>query len=368
MSLLSYEHVRPPARAIREKVITRGLQSWCDDRRRVRFGNDRSLLQQQIDTIVKWVDAGAPKGDDNDLPPAPQFVDGWSIGQPDAVFAMEEEFQIPATGEIPYKYFRVPTNLTEDRWIQAIEIRPQARAHVHHVLVYYQAPPDGADVTPIIGQIGPLNRDAADPGAGLRARLPGQRQLLATYAPGTAPQSFRPGTAMRLPAGSRLVLQMHYTANGTAGTDRSKVGLIFAKEPPATEIRATQFINTLFTIPAGHADYRVNAETTFQQDAILWGVFPHTHVRGKRWNYVLALPDGTMKPLLSVPRYDFNWQTYYIFKEPLEVPKGARILSSAWYDNSAANRSNPDPTKAVRLGDQTWEEMQYTGLLLSSKR
>jgi hypothetical protein len=242
--------------------------------------------------------------------------------------------------------------------------------------VYYQAPPDASDTTPIIGVPGLLGRVAgavagrgagAAGAAGARPRALGQRQLLGTYAPGTAPQSFRSGTAMRLPAGSVLVFQMHYTANGTAGTDRSKVGLVFAKEPPTTEIRATQFVNTLFTIPAGDADYRVNAETTFQQDATLWGVFPHTHVRGKRWTYTLALPDGTMKPLLSVPKYDFNWQTYYMFKEPLDIPKGARILSSAWYDNSAANKSNPDPMVAVRWGDQTWEEMQYTGLLLSAK-
>ena len=158
---------------------------------------------------------------------------------------------------------------------------------------------------------------------------------------------------------------MHYTANGTAGTDRSKVGMIFAKEPPKTEIRASQFLNSQFTIPPGAADYRVDTEVGFRQDATLWGLFPHTHVRGKRWNYVLALPDGTTKPLLSVPKYDFNWQTYYMFKEPVRLPKGARILSSAWYDNSAANRSNPDSTMAVRWGDQTWEEMQYTGLLFS---
>ena len=172
---------------------------------------------------------------------------------------------------------------------------------------------------------------------------------------------------MRLPAGGVIELQMHYTANGTAGTDRSTVGMIFAKEPPATEIRATQFLNGQFTIPPGAADYRVDTDIGFREEVTLWGVFPHTHVRGKRWNYELVMPDGTKKPLLSVPKYDFNWQTYYMFKEPLQLPKGARILSSAWYDNSAANRSNPDPTAAVKWGDQTWEEMQYTGLLLSIK-
>ena len=173
---------------------------------------------------------------------------------------------------------------------------------------------------------------------------------------------------MRLAPGGVIEFQMHYTANGTAGTERSKVGMIFAKEAAATEILATQFLNGQFTIPPGAPDYQVDTDVGFRQDMTLWGVFPHTHVRGKRWSYTLQLPDGTMKPLLSVSKYDFNWQTYYMFKEPLTIPKGSRILSSAWYDNSAANRSNPDPKVAVRWGDQTWEEMQYTGLLLSLNR
>jgi hypothetical protein len=143
--------------------------------------------------------------------------------------------------------------------------------------------------------------------------------------------------------------------------------MTFAKEPPAEEIRASQFLNAQFTIPAGASDYQVDGEVGFAEDATVWGLFPHTHVRGKRWTYTLALPDGTMKPLLSVPKYDFNWQTYYMFKEPIQVPKGTRILSSAWYDNSTANRSNPDPAADVKWGDQTWEEMQYTGILYSTR-
>lgn len=143
------------------------------------------------------------------------------------------------------------------------------------------------------------------------------------------------------------------------------MGLVFAKERPAREIRAAQFLNARFTIPAGAADYQVDTGVGFREEATLWGLFPYTHVRGNRWSYVLALPDGTTRPLLSVPKYDFNWQTYYVFKEPVHVPKGARILSSAWYDNSASNRSNPDPRTDVSWGDQTWQEMQYTGILYS---
>ena len=194
-------------------------------------------------------------------------------------------------------------------------------------------------------------------------RTPGR--LLATYAPGTNPQVLRPGTAIRLEPGGVIELQMHYTANGKPATDRTRVGLQFSKDPSPREVRVTHFMNGTLTLPAGSPDTRVDADISFVADAVVWGIFPHTHVRGKRWEYVLELPDGSKKNVLSVPRYDFNWQTYYMFAEPLQVPKGSKLISSAWYDNSPANKSNPDPKVDVKWGDQTWEEMQYTGLLFS---
>ena len=366
MSLLTYADARPWARAMSRRVAEGSMPPWHADAESGTFENERRLTADEKAVMTRWADAGAPEGDPKDLPAAPTFADGWSIGTPDAVFQMAEDYAVPASGTIQYQYFTIPTNFTETKWVQAIEVRPGNRALVHHVLVYYPAPASTDNALSRVLDTGLGGRGGA---AGGGRGGPGNvRRLIATYAPGTAPQVFRPGTAMRLPPGGTLMLQMHYTSNGTAGTDRSKVGIIFAKEPPTAEIEASQFINTLFTIPAGAADHRVDASVGFAQDAVLWGIFPHTHVRGKRWSYTLALPDGTMKPLLSVPKYDFNWQTYYMFKEPLEIPKGSRILSSAWYDNSPANRSNPDPTKAVRWGDQTWEEMQYTGLLYSAKK
>jgi hypothetical protein len=366
MSLLTYADARPWARAMSRRVVEGSMPPWHADAESGTFDNERRLSAEEKELIRRWADGGAPEGDPKDLPAAPAFTDGWSIGKPDVVFQMAEDYSVPATGTVQYEYFTIPTNFSEAKWVQAIEVRPGNRALVHHVLVYYQAP---GDANAIAGVLDLNIQDSRTPppvaGSRPRQRGVGQRRLIATYAPGTAPQVFRPGTAMRLAPGGVLEFQMHYTANGTAGTDRSKVGLIFAKEPPATEIRASQFLNGQFTIPPGAPDYRVDTDVGFLQDATLWGVFPHTHVRGKRWNYVLVLPDGTKKPLLSVPKYDFNWQTYYMFKEPVQIPKGARILSSAWYDNSPANRSNPDPTAAVRWGDQTWEEMQYTGLLFS---
>jgi hypothetical protein len=368
MSLLTYKDARPWARAIQKQVADGVMPPWHADAPAGTFANERRLTREEKDTIARWEAGGAPEGDPKDLPPAPTFAEGWQIGTPDAVFQMTEDYAVPATGTIQYEYFYIPTNFTDTRWLQAIEVRPGNRKLVHHVLVYYQAPPDDVQAAPVLKLDPQQNRFPPTPAGATHPPQRRPKRLIATYAPGTSPQILPAGTALRLPPGGVLELQMHYTANGTAGSDRSKVGMIFAKQAPAQEIRASQFVNAQFTIPAGAGDYRVDAEVGFQQDAIVWGIFPHTHVRGRRWNYVLALPDGTMKPLLSVPKYDFNWQTYYMFTEPLEVPKGARILSSAWYDNSTANRWNPDPKADVMWGDQTWEEMQYTGLLYSVKQ
>jgi len=368
MSLLTYGEVRPWAKAILREVSTGAMPPWHADAPHGTFRNERGLTTVQKETIERWVAAGAPEGDPADLPPAPTFAAGWRIGQPDVVFEMPEEYAVPARGTIEYEHFYIPTNFTEARWLQAIEARPGNRSLVHHILVYYEAPPDLPRGAPVLQ---PNRDDSRIPRSrsGNRPRRESRvpQQLLATYAPGTNPQVFPAGTALRLPPGGTLHLELHYTATGTAGTDRSKVGLIFAKEPPENEIRASQFLNGQFTIPAGAANHEVSTDVTFAQDATLWGLFPHTHVRGKRWNYVLELPDGTTRPLLSVPRYDFNWQTYYMFNEPIAIPQGAKIRSTAWYDNSAANRSNPDPTVSVKWGDQTWEEMQYTGILYSVK-
>jgi hypothetical protein len=171
---------------------------------------------------------------------------------------------------------------------------------------------------------------------------------------------------MRLEPGGEIELQLHYSTNGTAATDRTRIGFIFSKDKMPVEVQAAAFFNAKLRVPARARDVRVDADVAFQQDATVWGLFPHTHLRGKKWEYRLVMPDGTERMILAVPRYDFNWQTYYMFREPLQVPKGSRIVSSAWYDNSGSNRFNPDPDIDVFWGDQTWEEMQYTGLLYSA--
>ena len=370
MSLITYPEVRPWAKSIVRQVDSGVMPPWHADAPHGTFRNERSLSMAQKQLLERWAVAGAPEGNPADLPPAPTFAAGWRIGQPDTVFEMQEDYAVPAKGTVEYEHFYIPTNFTEEKWLQAIEARPGNRLLVHHILVYYETPPDGPRTPPVLQ---PNRDDSRIPPPEQRGNRPPREgnfasRLLATYAPGTNPQVFPAGTALRLPPGGVLHLQMHYTANGKAGTDRSTVGLIFAKEPPEQEIRVSQFLNSRFTIPAGASNHQVSTDVTFAQDATLWGLFPHTHVRGKRWSYELELPDGSKRSILSVPRYDFNWQTYYLYQQPMQIPKGARIRSTAWYDNSTANRSNPDPSINVKWGDQTWEEMQYTGIMYSVPR
>ena len=369
MSLLTYEDARPWAKSMRDEVADGTMPPWHADAPHGTFLNDRSLTAAEKDVIIKWANGGAPKGDPKDMPPAPTYAEGWALGKPDAVFEMQEPYKLPADGTIQYEYFYIPTNFTEPKWVKSIEVRPGNRQVVHHVLVYYRATPD-LQRTPVFRPNQAIARTPPDSNEGISLNKPRlkelpPRRLLATYAPGTVYQVAPEGTAFRLEPGGIIELQMHYTTRGEATSDRTKVGFIFAKEPAPKELRPGQFINGTFTLPAGAANVEVQSDAEFLQDATVWGIFPHTHLRGKKWDYKLVLPDGTSKTILSVPNYDFNWQTYYMFKEPLQVPKGAKIIATAWYDNSAANKANPDPKIDVKWGDQTWEEMQYTGVLFT---
>jgi Copper type II ascorbate-dependent monooxygenase, C-terminal domain len=279
---------------------------------------------------------------------------------------------------VEYKYFEIPTNFTEDKYVQAIEVVPGNRKVVHHVIVFARAPlpppppPDAPkpQPQPAVFKFAPGMEQPRNPDAEAKKKAPAndrpapQRMggFVGGFAPGQNMRIYEPGQAIKIPAGSVLVFQMHYTTNGTATADRTRVGFIFAKEPPKQEMKITALINQNFTIPPGAADQRVEAEMTIQRDITVWSMLPHTHVRGKRWEYQAIYPDGRTETILAVPKYDFNWQTEYIFKQPLKLPKGTKIHSTAWYDNSAANRSNPDPTSEVHWGDQTWEEMQFSGI------
>jgi hypothetical protein len=381
-SLFEYNDAKANLDDIREKVSADQMPPWHADGPRGVFHNDRRLADAEKQTILRWIASGAKPGDLKKVPPKPVYPTSWAIGTPDLVVSMPEEFTVPAAGTVEYQYFEVSTKLTEDKWVQSFEVMPGSREVVHHVLVYAKVPPAPG----VTQQAAPPPRPAGTPAPVplfTRNRAHGQppepkrldtlhpppRQLgvlIGGVAPGTNVTEFPKGTAMRLRAGTVLTFQMHYTAHGHAMKDRSMIGFKFASEMPEEEIFASQFTNGSFTIPAGAKDVAVPAEITVGAEPVkIWGLLPHTHLRGTKWQYKLEKPDGTSEIILDVPRYDFNWQTYYLFTTPLVIPAGAKITSMAWYDNSKSNKTNPDATKDVKWGDQTWEEMQYTGFLYS---
>jgi peroxiredoxin len=339
MSLLTYKNAVAWSEMIREVVAERRMPPWHADPHFGTFANDRSLSAAERATLLAWIDGGCPPGDPNDMPPPRTFPTSWNIGKPDAVFTMTDPFQVPAdagrTG-VPYQNCVVPTNFTEDRWVQAAEARPGNRAVVHHIIVF--AVPPGQKEDP----------DHPD-GIG--------RDLLVAFAPGELPAIFPAGAAKKIPRGSSLIFQMHYTPNGVAQSDRSSVALIFAKEPPRRQVHTRAIMQEGLEIPAGAAKYEATAAMTFERRVEVLSLMPHMHLRGKDFAYRVVYPDGKKETLLSVPRYDFGWQSYYHLVRPLRLPAGARIECTAHYDNSAANPNNPDPTRPVRWGDQTWEEM-----------
>ena len=360
MPLVTYDEVRPWARAIARQVEDGQMPPWHADAPAGTFANERRLAPEQVATIAAWSAAGAPQGDPRDLPPPPQFVEGWTIGEPDLIVEMPEPYDVPARGVVDYQYFEAPVPLSEDRWIEAIEVHPGARRVVHHVIVYEREP--GRSPRPRFAQQDPqIARTRPGPG-GPRRPLGYQ---LAAVATGTGPSVFPAGTARLLRAGATLTFQMHYTPNGTAEQDRTRIGFRFAKHPPLHELRPFNMVNGTFVIPPGAQDHRVEASARFTEDVTLYSMLPHTHLRGKRWEYTLTYPDGRSETVLRVPDYDFGWQTEYWFASPLRIPRGSVLHGVAWYDNSSANRNNPDPTVEVRWGDQTWEEMQFTALLVT---
>ncbi|HEV8482639.1 MAG TPA: thiol-disulfide isomerase [Blastocatellia bacterium] len=364
MSLLSYKEVRPWARSIREKVVSREMPPWLADPRYGEYLNDCRLSQKDIDTIVAWADGGAMEGDPRDLPQPPKFRDGWTIGQPDVVFSMTEEYSVPAQGEVAYKYFAVPTNFNEDKYVQLGEIRRGDPSVVHHVIVSVREPgqgslPPAGEIRTGIRSVNP--EDAQDP---QRVQQETQRGntpdgALIVWAPGMSPLLLKPERAKLVKKGSVLIFQMHYTTNGVASKDRTSVGLIFAKGPVEKRVITKPVITDVrkLIIPAGDPSFESHSSFTFPEDIHIVSFMPHMHVRGKDFEYKLVYPDQTSKILLKVPRYDFNWQLVYFLKEPVSAPKGSRLECVAHHDNSTRNKYNPDPTKEVRWGDQTWEEM-----------
>jgi len=332
-ALLDYDDARDWSAMIREVVVERRMPPWHADSRHGSFRNRRALSNEEIETISSWVEQGAPRGDPADLPPPVEWSDAWSIGAPDAIFAMPEEKKLPADGILQYEYFVVPTGIDADRWIERAEVLPGDASVVHHVIVYIRRKDE------------PLYR------------FDGETTALVGWAPGDIPLVCPDGTAVLLPAGADLLFEIHYTPNGRATRDRTRVGIVWAKSPPRRQSRSNIFASHAMDIPAGDPHYRLEHSYRFREDVRLISLMPHMHVRGKAYRYLAEYPDGREEVLLSVPRWDFNWQTVYTFAEPLAIPKGTRIRAIAHWDNSLGNPNNPDPTARVRYGLQTHEEM-----------
>jgi thiol-disulfide isomerase/thioredoxin/mono/diheme cytochrome c family protein len=347
-SLSTYQDAADWSAAVREAVAERRMPPWHADPAYGRFRNARRLSDADRATLLAWVDQGCPEGDRADLPPPREFVRGWRIGKPDAVFTMPEAFQVPAQapkGGVPYQFLLVTEPFPEEKWVQAVECRPTATPVVHHITAYLVEP--GADLSHWKRQsdLAQLMTSYSDD------------CFLGGYGLNEEPLILPPGQAKHIPKGSRIAFELHYQPNGTACTDRSYVGLVYAKEPPVHHVRTGSAMQPLLAIPPGVANSRQVAARTFKRPAMLLSLTPHMHLRGKSATFTLIRPDGSREVLLSVPRYDFNWQTNYELAEPVPVPKGSTIEYAAYYDNSADNPNNPDPRKLVFWGEQSWDEM-----------
>jgi hypothetical protein len=328
MPLLTFADARPWAKAIRAAVLSGKMPPWSPDPRYGKFANDLSLGPGEKEKIVAWVDAGALEGQLSDAPGAKTFPQGWQIPQPDVVFEMPEAFDVPASGAIEYQFIRVPTNFTEDKWVQMAEVRPGNRAVVHHAIVMVESP-----------------------------EYRGREEYLRGYAPGMLPQMWNSGQARLVRAGSTIIFQMHYSANGKPAQDRTKIGLVFAKGPVTEKIVGMMAMPPGLEIPPGAAHFRVDGVATVPRDAKLVAMRAHAHLRGTSFQFRAVYPNGESEILADIPKFDFNWQPYYYLETPKPLPRGTRIESTAYFDNSPNNPFNPDPAATVFWGPQSWDEM-----------
>jgi len=389
MSFLSYETTRPWAKAMKAAVVTRKMPPWFADPQYGHFSNDRSLKQEEIDTIAEWVDSGAPKGDPNDAPPPLQWAEnGWTT-KPDLVLKgiPYTVSAAPNKNVIEWMTLVTPTGFTKDTWITSVEIKPSELAVTHHICVSFvphrpdavyntflwvdkQRDDTGAEVAPAGRKILAPTADGrgqqltgraaegVNPNTGTTSNA---EQNISCYVPGRSLSDFRPyHAALLVPAGYDVSWNLHYTPNGAAATDLPEVGLTIAKESPQRRLIETgnAIDPTTFAVPPNASNYAPEpAVFTFLADAELHWMSPHMHVRGKDMKYTLVFPDGKEQVILNVPHYDFNWQLGYDLAQPIRVPKGAKLVVTGHYDNSANNKFNPDPNRTVYFGNMTWEEM-----------
>ncbi len=364
MPLLTYEQTRPWAKAIKLAVLKKTMPPWFADPQYGHFANDRTVSNQEIATIVSWVNSGAPEGSSKNAPAAMQWTNGWNI-QPDEIFQMPDRYIIPPTGTLEYVYIVIPTHFTQDTWVTAAELRPSARAAVHHAIAVVRPPGSQwmKEAKPFVPYIPP-----ADSVAGAAQPAPTDPQsdpvnesyeFLAGYSPGMQAERFDADESAKLiPAGSDIVLQLHYTTNGkTTVSDRTRLGLTLAKEPPRKRFMSAVVSGGRWAIPPGDPNYEGNARLTFGEPVELVFLQPHMHLRGKDMTVRIVYPTGKTETLLAVQHYDFNWQIVYYLDKPRQLPRGTRVEVTAHWDNSANNPRNPNPAATVRWGNQSSDEM-----------
>jgi thiol-disulfide isomerase/thioredoxin len=342
-AMTNYDVVKGFAPMIREVVRTKRMPPWHADPHYGSFVGDRSLTNEQTQALVHWIEAGAPRGNGGDpLTKVKPESDEWKLGKPDAIIEIPA-YTVPAAGIIEYQCPEVQNPIGRDVWIRALEVHVGNKSIVHHIIVN-----NPSDI--------PDKQGATSEGGGGRkfCNAPGN---LGGFAPGLQPITFPKDTGVLFPKTSNFVFQIHYTANGKEATDVSRVGLYFYKQPPKYPLHMNVMGDNRFVIPPGAKDYMLTSSRVIQRDMLVYDFMPHAHVRGKASRMTATFPDGREQILLNVPRYDFNWQTGYVLKEPLLLPKGTKLVWNMTWDNSTLNPANPDPTKEVRWGDQTWEEM-----------
>ncbi|RYH00722.1 MAG: ascorbate-dependent monooxygenase [Alphaproteobacteria bacterium] len=348
-TLQSYADAKKRADQIAIVTGDRFMPPWKADEGKEKFTDAHRLTDAEIALIKKWADSGAPEGNKADLPPAPKFSPGWQLGEPDVIVQPTESYTLGAEGDDVYKCFVIPTNYAEDRYIASMEVRPGNRPVVHHAIAYLDTS----------GGARKLDEAEAGPGytsfGGIGVAPSG---ALGGWAPGIMPRMAAEGSGILLPKGADIVLQVHYHRSGKAEKDLTKLGLYFAKGPVDKQIRTMILPNRELRIPAGEANYKIGATRRVQQDITVLSVTPHMHLLGKEMDVNATLPDGGSKKLVRVNDYDFNWQTIYSLKNPMQLPAGSKLEMTARYDNSADNPTNPvNPPREVTWGEQTTDEM-----------
>ncbi|KAF0242207.1 MAG: hypothetical protein FD180_4035 [Planctomycetota bacterium] len=348
--LTDYEHASAFAKEIRSAVSEKRMPPWKPSDG-LSFMNDRRLTKDQVDTILKWADCGAPMGDEALEPPVREFKDEWVLGPPDLVLELEADFDLSGTGPADvYRHFVCRTDLPEDKWVMATEIRPGNPRIVHHVLAYIDTS----------GTARKLDEQADGIGYPGEGTWPGfiPTGEMGGWAPGDMPYVLPDGIGRKLKKGADVVLQIHYNRCGTPQKDKTRLGIYFSKKPVKQQIRWAEMVNASFEIPPGAERHEVKAGWSFTKDVTIHVVSPHQHLLGKSAKMVARFPDGKEQTVIEIDDWDFKWQDAYMPKEPLKLPKGSKILYTAIYDNSEKNPRNPNrPPKAVYWGEKTSDEM-----------